>query len=48
MTMRYLGIESIIIQSYNEISIAANVMFDGENYDQPVTQIFNLLVWPYQ
>lgn len=41
MTTRYLGIESIIIQYYDKITIAANVMFGGQNYDQPVyTNIF--------
>jgi 3-polyprenyl-4-hydroxybenzoate decarboxylase len=41
MTTRYLGIESIIIQYYDKITIAANVMFEGVNYDQPVyTNIF--------
>jgi hypothetical protein len=41
MTTKYLGIESIIIQYYDKITIAANVMFGGQNYDQPVyTNIF--------
>jgi hypothetical protein len=41
METKYLGIESIIIQYYNKITIAANVMFLGQNYDQPVyTNIF--------
>lgn len=41
MRTNYLGIESIIIQYYDKIIIAANVMFHGQNYDQPVyTNIF--------
>ena len=41
MTTKYLGIESIIILYYDKITIAANVMFEGLNYDQPVyTNIF--------
>ncbi len=41
MTTKYLGIESIVIHYYDKITIAANVMFDGQNYDQPVyTNIF--------
>ncbi|MBL7842901.1 MAG: hypothetical protein JNK44_03490 [Cyclobacteriaceae bacterium] len=41
MKTRYLGIESIAIQYYDKITIAANVMFRGQNYDQPVyTNIF--------
>lgn len=41
METKYLGIESIIIQYYDKITIAANVMFGGQNYDQPVyTNIF--------
>lgn len=41
MTTKYLGIESIIIQYYDKITIAANVMLGGQNYDQPVyTNIF--------
>ena len=41
MTTKYLGIESIIILDPDKITIAANVMFEGKNYDQPVyTNIF--------
>ncbi len=41
MTTKYFGIESISIQYYDKITIAANVMFNGQNYDQPVyTNIF--------
>lgn len=41
MTTKYLGIESIIIQYYDKITIAASVMFRGQYYDQPVyTNIF--------
>lgn len=41
VTTKYLGIESIVIQYYDKITIAANVMFGGQNYDQPVyTNIF--------
>ena len=41
MTVKYFGIESIIICYYDKITIAANVMFSGQNYDQPVyTNIF--------
>lgn len=36
MTTKYLGIESIAIQYYDKITIAANVMFHEHNYDQPV------------
>ena len=41
MTTRYLGIESIIILYYDKITIACNIMFDGEYYDEPMyTNIF--------
>ncbi len=41
MTTKYLGLESIIILNPGEITIATNVMFEGQNYDQPVyTNIF--------
>lgn len=41
MRPTYFGIESIVIQYYDKITIAANVMFSGQNYDQPVyTNIF--------
>lgn len=41
MTTKYLGIESIIILQPDKITIAANVMFRGQYYDQPVyTNIF--------
>lgn len=36
MRTKYFGIESIIIQYCDKITIAANVMFQGQNYDQPV------------
>lgn len=41
MKTRYFGIESISIQYYDKVTIAANVMLNGQNYDQPVyTNIF--------
>lgn len=41
MTTKYFGIESISIQYYDSVTIAANVMLNGQNYDQPVyTNIF--------
>lgn len=41
MRTKYLGIESIAIQYYDKITVAANVMFLGQNYDQPIyTNIF--------
>jgi hypothetical protein len=41
MTTKYLGLESIIILNPDKITIATNVMFEGQNYDQPVyTNIF--------
>lgn len=35
MKTRYFGIESISIQYYDKVTIAANVMLGGQNYDQP-------------
>ncbi|HCW07767.1 MAG TPA: hypothetical protein DGG95_10435 [Cytophagales bacterium] len=41
MITKYLGIESVVIQYYDKITIAASVMFEGVNYDEPVyTNIF--------
>lgn len=41
MTTKYFGIESIAIQYYDKVTIAANVMLNGQNYDQAVyTNIF--------
>ena len=41
MTTKYLGIESIIILYYDQVTIACNVMFEGENYSEPIyTNIF--------
>ena len=41
MKTKYLGIESIFIQYYDKITVAANIMFGGQHYDQPVyTNIF--------
>ena len=40
MTTKYLGIESIVIH-YNRVTIACNVMLDGENYSEPIyTNVF--------
>jgi hypothetical protein len=41
MKAKYLAFESIAIQYYDKITIAANVMLCGKNYDQPIyTNIF--------
>ena len=41
MKTRYLGIETIIILSYDKITLACNVMFEEENYSEPIyTNIF--------
>ena len=41
MTVKYFGIESIIILYYDQVTIACNVMFEGETYSEPVyTNIF--------
>lgn len=41
MKAKYLGVESIIILYYDQVTIACNVMFEGENYSQPIyTNIF--------
>jgi hypothetical protein len=41
MKTAYLGIESIIVQEHFNVSIAANVMFEGLNYSEPqYTNIF--------
>jgi hypothetical protein len=41
VTTKYLGIESIVIEYYDKITIAASVMFHGQYYDQPIyTNIF--------
>lgn len=41
MRTKYLGIESIIIQYYDQVTIACNVMLEGDNYSEPIyTNIF--------
>jgi len=36
MKTKYLGIESIIILYYDHVTIACNVMLEGENYSEPI------------
>lgn len=36
MKTKYLGIESIIILYYDQVTIACNVMLEGENYSEPI------------
>lgn len=36
MKTKYLGIESIMILNYEQVTIACNVMFEGENYSEPI------------
>lgn len=41
MKTKYLGIESIAILYYDQVTIACNVMLEGENYSEPIyTNIF--------
>ena len=41
MRTKYIGIESIVILYYDQITIACTVMFEGMNYDEPIyTNIF--------
>ena len=41
MRARYFEIESIIILYYDQVTIACNLMLDGENYSEPIyTNIF--------
>lgn len=41
MRTKYFGIESITILYYDQITIACNVMLEGQNYSEPIcTNIF--------
>ena len=41
MKVKSFGIESIIILYYDQVTIACNIMLDGENYSEPIyTNVF--------